>query len=101
MTLKHRNQGFETSKVSESELIVPAAISTSDTDDEEAQDKPPGKFEVYETYLRVALSCLQPLHTTLALLQARGGTVPRATTQPRNSVSLANGLGDWLRGVAR
>ncbi len=43
----------QTAQVSESELIVSADTTVSDEGEEEAKEKPPGKFEVYETYLRV------------------------------------------------
>ncbi|MCY7321289.1 MAG: Uma2 family endonuclease [Phormidesmis sp. CAN_BIN36] len=43
----------QTSQVAETEPMFPAARSTSGKGQEETQAKPPGKFEVYETHLRV------------------------------------------------
>lgn len=90
----------ETSKVSESESIVPAASSTSNAGNEEAQDKPPRKFEVYEAYLRVPHYVVYSRYTQrLRYFKLEGGQYQEQPLKPETPLvwltDLEIGLGLW------
>lgn len=87
----------ETFNVSESEAIVPISGSTSDEGEEEVKEKPPGKFEVYETYLRVPHYLVYSRYTQrLRYFKLEGGQYQE---QPLNPLiwlaDLEIGLGVW------
>lgn len=85
----------DTSNVSEREAIVPISGSTSD----EVKEKPPGKFEVYETYLRVPHYLVYSRYTQrLRYFKLEGGQYQQPLNPENPLIWLADleiGLGIW------
>lgn len=94
----------ETSKVSESRSIVSAVSASSSTisgdDKEEAKEKPPGKFEVYEARLRVPHYFVYNRYTQcLRYFKLNGGQYQEQALNPENPsiwlTDLEIGLSIW------